>query len=238
MSPEGRFHSLVVTITVSLMFLGTVVFLPFIQASHLPGKIVAWQVALLASSGTYNLVAKGLKQLLRGVRKVKQWILGPSYLEGTWIGYFTDQHHCPYYVIEHFEQDLMNLIIRGVAYYENGETYAQWSSTTTNIDVHPGMLIYSYTCDVYQSKMSHQGIAVFNLWRNSVTKPPYRIEGYTADLVNNVRTSSREKKLSTDFIETQKALGEAKRFAEKELNVKQIEQAVSPAVIDTSSVTE
>jgi hypothetical protein len=50
------------------------------------------------------------------------------------------------YTVEHFEQDLSGLNIRGQGQRADGSWYADWESEAANINEQAGKLTYIYTC--------------------------------------------------------------------------------------------
>lgn len=216
MSPEARFHTTVLSVTVSFMFAALVFLQPQLQLLHGSGpigNIVGWLISLVASVATYHTVSKGLLLILSRLGIVKKWILGPLYLQGTWVGYYIEPGGETRLIVEIHEQDLESLVIRGSSYSINGDTCATWTSQTTDIDAKSGTLMYSYTCDLYAKTVSHQGVAVFRFQRKRASAPPHAIDGYSADLTNGIRTPSKEKKVCDTQLDVHDAIEKAKEFA-------------------------
>jgi uncharacterized protein (DUF433 family) len=222
MTPETRFHSLVVGCTVAIMFIVLSAVIPLLESIHLPLGIkisLGPAIAFLTSAATYQTVTKIFIALLRHSPWLKQKILGPFYVEGTWAGYLIDTDRKLYYVIEHFEQELTSLVIKGGAYTATGELVWRWQADATNINGQSGTLTYAFTCDPLDDGTVHQGLAVFDFKRQRSTAPPYAIEGYAADVLNGRRMPSNEKKASSLFLEDGEALEIAKSFARAKRNL-------------------
>lgn len=237
MTPETRFHSLVVGCTVAVMFIVLSAVIPLLQSIHLPLGIkisLGPVIAFLTSAATYQTVTKALIALLRHSPWLKQKILGPFYVEGTWAGYLIDTDGKLYYVIERFEQELTSLVIKGSAYTATGEPVSRWQADATNINGQSGTLTYSYTCDPLDDGTVHQGLAVFDFKRHRSTAPPYAIEGYAADVLNGRRMPSNEKKASSLFLEDSAALEIAKSVAMAKRNF----AGQSSASADLESINE
>jgi len=215
MSPETKFHSLVLGLIVPLMF-GVVAYLiPFIQRATWLEVIGGAIAAFFASAGAYKLVAAGLVWLLRQSRWLKSKLLGSYYMEGTWVGYFIGRGGHVRYVIETFEQDLSSLIIRGASYSTDHQRHGQWVSEASFVDAHRGRLIYTYTCDILSRGVALQGVGTFQFERESERAAPYRIEGYVADLVDGRRLPVVEEKISSRVLPFADALLKAKGVVEK-----------------------
>jgi hypothetical protein len=87
------------------------------------------------------------------------------------------------FTVEHFEQTLETVTVRGIAYRGDGSPYAHWTSIAVSIDAAAGTLTYTYNCDVYARTSSFQGVAVFPFERETPRDAPTTIDGYSADLV-------------------------------------------------------
>jgi len=233
MSPEARFHSTIVALVVPIMYFSLRALLP-----HLPDKgatMTAGQatLALLASLGVYRLLTHLFMALFRHLLLVKRWVLGPAYMEGTWVGYFIGSSGNIGYLVETIEQDLSNLVLKGASYSEGGILHARWETNSATIDAVKGTLTYSHICDVIGVAVPHQGIGVFDLRRTSAKAAAYEMEGYSADLTHGRRAQSFEKKISGKGLAKAEALPEALRFAADHLPAasmpKKVEEIVSGA---------
>jgi hypothetical protein len=166
--------------------------------------------ALLLSVGVYKLLASLLLSTSRKIKFVKRHLLGATYVNGTWIGKFRLADESFVYTVEHFEQTLSSLKVRGQGFKGSGESYAQWTSVSETIDEVAGLLTYTYNCDKTNDKGSFQGVCVFQFERADETSGPSRIRGYSADLVDGVRTENIETKLSEDLVPFNTALLKAR----------------------------
>jgi hypothetical protein len=209
MKPEHKFHSYVTAATVTIMYFIIEHLSPLISGSAIP---FAQPVGtLLLSVGVYKLLAGFLMSTTRKFKFVKRHILGASYVNGTWIGKFRLPDESFVYTIEHFEQTLSSLKIRGQGFRSSGESYAQWSSVSETIHAEAGLLTYTYGCDKTNDKSSFQGVCVFQFERKDETSGPTCIRGYSADLIDGVRSANIEIKLSEDLISFNEALNEARK---------------------------
>jgi len=210
MKPEHRFHSYVTGATVTVMYF---VIQYLIPAIHLHAAIAPYLnpiATILLSVGTYKLLATMLLGTARKVAFVKRHLLGASYLNGTWIGKFSTADASLIYTVEHFEQTLSSLKIRGKAYTQEDKLYAQWNSLAETIDVSSGVLTYTYNCDKSNTKVTLQGVCVFHFERINESGPPSTIRGYSAELLDGDRTENTETKISEKLVPFDEALRRAK----------------------------
>ena len=205
MKPEHRFHSYITAATVTIMYFVILHIVPLLNIYPTFDPYIKPIATLLLSMGVYKLLATILLAGSRNIKFIKRHLLGSYYVNGTWIGQFLDSDSSKIITIEHFEQTLSTLKIRGQGLTETGESYAYWESNSATIDAESGVLRYAYSCDQNSSKGSWQGICVFHFGREDETKPPYEIRGYSADLIDGVRTENIELKIDENLIPLSKA---------------------------------
>jgi hypothetical protein len=201
MSVSNRFHLFVASTTITVAFWIVSLIHPW-QAGV--GKFA---LAYIGSAAFYQLLATALRWLFDQIRVIRKFVLGREFLEGTWIGSF-DQSPKKRFTVEHFEQTVDGVVIRGYAFTESDALYADWISRSVTFDSTLGTLTYSYDCNVLDSKTSFQGIAFFNVQRATPRKPPHAMTGYSADLIDGARSTNLETKLSdrqVDLIEARQA---------------------------------
>jgi hypothetical protein len=214
MSATYRFHLFVSTLTVTIMFSVFVYILPRFGPINDLNHLYKLIIGFLGSVGTYKALTSGLLGLFDKFIFLRKRILGSQYIEGTWIGCYINPAGQKRFTIEYFEQTLDRVIIRGQAFTESGEPYGQWLSRAVTVDAEQGALIYAYDCDIHSSNTSFQGIAIFHFERENIRKPPTILNGFSADLVDGVRSANREYKISDTRIDMQEAFKKAKgRFA-------------------------
>ncbi|WP_086776012.1 hypothetical protein [Vibrio coralliirubri] len=115
MSPEIKFHSLVTSATTLIVF--SVWSLSLQIVSKYPVASVA--VAGVFTLGIYRVVNTIFLTIFRKVKLIKKFILGASYMEGTWVGFFVGHNKNIRYLVETFEQDLSLLKVRGRVYRDD-----------------------------------------------------------------------------------------------------------------------
>lgn len=206
MKPEHRFHSYVTTATVLVMFYFIKHVVPLLTISPVVDEFLKPAVSLLTSVGIYKLLAGLLLTTARRLKCVKRFMLGASYMNGTWIGSFQTESGETIHTVEHFEQTISSLKIRGQAFNSSGSSYAYWNSVSETIDEVSGLLSYTYNCNKNSEKGSFQGVGVFHFERSDESCAPSKIRGYSADLVDGLRTENRERKVSEELISFEEAL--------------------------------
>jgi hypothetical protein len=170
----------------------------------------------LISLGLYRFLATILLSLFRKIPYIKKLILGPRYMEGTWVGFFVGHENKIRYLVETFEQDLNELIIRGKVFREDGTYHCVYVSQNATVDIKNGKLSYSYDADSIGSTYINPGLARFDLERVSKESPPSRISGYSSDLFHSKKLMAFEEKLTEKTcMETSKAVEKAIEIYQK-----------------------
>ena len=205
MTSEHKFHSYVTVATVMVMYFMIEHVAPLLNDYGFAKPVIT----LLTAVGIYNLFAKILTSMARNWLWVKKHLLGASFLNGTWLGEFISNDE-KIITVEFFDQTLNHLVIRGEAFDEAGNSYAQWISKASFINDTDGVLTYTYTCDKDNSDSTFQGVCVFNFEREASYLPPAFIKGYSTDVIDGVRTCNRERKISDKLIPLENALVVAK----------------------------
>jgi hypothetical protein len=205
-TPEQRFHSYVTAGTVTIM-LGVIQWaVPLLEQFEGGFILVGTAIAFLVSAGVYKTLAALLKGRFRTWKWVKRWLLGPSYINGTWVGQFLGEGGLTVRTVEHFEQGLSVLKIRGYAAYEDGTWYADWESIAASIDEAAGKLTYIYDCKRSGQQTAFKGVCEFSFQRVNDASAPRRIGGYSADITDGLPVRNDESRYSEDLIEFETVL--------------------------------
>jgi hypothetical protein len=170
-------------------------------------------ITFLSSIGAYQSIARLLMLLFDHCPHVRKFVLGPSFVAGTWIGCYRDKAGEPRFTVEIFEQSLDRTIVRGWAFGSDKKLQADWVSDAVEVYPISGMLRYSYNCQLYSFKTAHQGIAVFSFDRRTYKDPPIKMIGYSADLTDGDRTQNHEEKIDDKGMVLEVALERAMRLA-------------------------
>lgn len=192
MTPEIKFHSFVTSTTTLIVFSVWSILLQKV-ASY---PFVSVIIAVVFSLGIYRLVNTLFLAIFRKNRKVKKFILGPSYMEGTWVGFFVGHNKNIRYLVETFEQDLSILKVRGRVYRNDFIYHGAHISTDATINTLNGKLMYSYDSDSILNTHINVGLARFDLVRTSREEPAHHIFGYSSDLFKPNKLIAFEDKIS------------------------------------------
>jgi hypothetical protein len=210
MTPIRKFHISITIITVALMVVVLSGVIPWLESKQSTSAWISMLVGVGGSTAIYTAAAKLLVILLEHVRWLKKFFLGKDDLQGTWIGTYVNVEGERIYTVEHFEQDLENLAIKGKGFNRQGDVTGEWNSITSAIDSVNKKLIYAYTCDRYKELVQFQGVCVFALERPTSTRRPMTIHGYSADLTEGgKKTENREIRIDDNFLDMKKAFIEA-----------------------------
>lgn len=213
MTPETKFHTLVLSATVAVMFWAFVLFGADLSRAAGTQVVAAFPIAVLASAGTYTLFAKLLSAVLVRSTPLKRFVLGPSFLGGTWVGWVVDGD-VRRWVVEHFDQDLQGLVIRGWSWNleddGSGAPVAEWQSDASHVDPVRGRLSYAYQCKFYVPVHQASGLGFFSLQRKKPTDAAHAIRGSITDVLNDVHHPSFETKVADEAVEASEAIRLAK----------------------------
>jgi hypothetical protein len=162
-------------------------------------------VGTVASLGLYRAISAALLGVFRRSLWFRRRILGPVFLEGTWVGFLAHggSHH---FTVEWIDQESGETKIAGREFDASGHAYATWKSAASSVDVGNSRLTYAYSCDIFVQNSGHNGLAVFELVPRGKRKPPHVLDGYSADLTNGNKNTNREYKVSHDHIADDVAL--------------------------------
>src|SRR2546421_355737 len=99
-----RLAGLATALTVTLIFLGVGFVAPWLKRLPIPQAFAAWLVGTLVSLGLYKLIANGLFSLFRRSLRLRKFVLGQSFLEGTCVGHYVHKGKRRF-TIEFFDQE-------------------------------------------------------------------------------------------------------------------------------------
>jgi len=209
MKPILRYHSTILSIVITIMY-AVFASAPAIRSyvGNVP-KALEIISGLVFSVGLYKLASSLLNTSMVHCSDIKKLIFGNEYMHGTWIGCFIGNNGDKRIYVEHFEQDLESLMIRGTGYTESGEFFVQWQSEPGTIEPRKGRLVYTYTSDVIFKTETRQGLGVFQFVRDNINKPPVELKGYIVDIDQGKRLKSEETKISDDLLLPNVALEKA-----------------------------
>src|SRR5580658_7616321 len=204
-----RLAALATALTVTVMYSAIGLLGPWIGKLPLPQALAVGIAGVLASLSAYKLFAAGLFNFFRRSLRLRRFVLGPSFLEGTWGGHYV-RNGAHRFTIEVFDQEGGTTTIQGREIDDTGATRASWHSDAVSIDLANMRLVYAYTCDVFERRNQQQGLAVFSLISQKKGAPATILDGYAADLIDGDKDPNREHKISDGITTDAEALRQAR----------------------------
>ncbi len=181
MQPVIKLNYYVVSITVTIMFLA-VPKASVIINTHLTPEFIAEYggqtgktsytilIGALASLAVYKLLLLGLQWTFENIRPLRKRILGPYFVEGTWVGFYGISA-TPYYAIDVYEQTFTRTTIKGWGYVSKEEQRANWESDMVHID--PSRRSLAFICTVnFFPQLQSDAITEFTFIRKDKNSPP------------------------------------------------------------------
>jgi hypothetical protein len=211
-SAANRFHLFVSGLTIACMTWILIKLLECFPNYTQGNYIVKMTIGFFVSAGFYKLLATFYRFVLNRSELARRFTYGPDYVDGTWVGRYTAGSETRL-TVEHFEQTLDGLVVRGYAFTQSDSTpVSDWTSKAATINASRGELTFSYNCNHTKDNTTFQGLADFKFERHHPTKPPQILEGYSADLNSHLgRFPNRERLLSRKQAPLPEAWAEAKK---------------------------
>jgi hypothetical protein len=210
MKPIEKLNGLAVTITVMLMLPVVGWIVPLAQKQSESHAFLLPVIALLTTAGTYRVLSISIGAVISCDERLRALVLGPSYMHGTWVGWFRGHTGELRFMIEHFVQDFDSLVITGRSFTESGDTHGYWSSDAVSINSKKGELMFTYVFDVISNKASTSGVHRSLFERRSARKPPTGLAGFAHDLNDPTRIAVTSKKVSSELLRWEDALSQAR----------------------------
>lgn len=209
MKPIEKLNSMALGITVIVLLIILKKIVPFLSTQSDTHAYLLPFVAVLTAAGTYRSLVTTISWLISRSERARAFVLGPSYMHGTWVGWFRGHTGELRFMVEHFVQDFDSLVITGRSFTKIGKVHGYWSSDAVSIDPKKGELMFTYTFDVVTNKASTAGVHKSLFERKSARTPPSGIAGFAHDLNDPTRIAVESRKISTDLLEWETALTEA-----------------------------
>lgn len=142
MSPISKAHSLTFAIATPAVFSIWKIASDFYGFSWITDLLVT----AIISASFYNFIYKILLLSCQRLHPLKKWLLGRSYIEGLWIGYYTSNGVYTYYY-EFFEQTLESTSIKGTGVDKDNNCIGTWTILHPYINVDDSKMTYYYEMD-------------------------------------------------------------------------------------------
>jgi hypothetical protein len=216
MTPEGKFHAYVTTATVAVMFVAVTWIQPWLRGLPITAQAFVAAVTLLATRSIYELLASILHRLARRSLTLNRWLLGPGYLRGTWVGSLIGKGGDTRILVEHYDQDLEGLVVRGRSYTQTGDPHAEWHTLATRVQPKEGLLFCFYLTRIYTHTSPAEGVGRYQFVLGKGSNGPVGLSGHVVDTDNGISMPIKGlRKISEDFRDWQKALDEFRTHLEQ-----------------------
>lgn len=215
-TPDSRYHAFIVMITVGLMF---AILLNIPQNIRSNNEIFIALIGAVSSVGIYFTFSKILIFLLMRFNLVLKIFLGPYYIKGTWIGKIRTDTMKTNVFVEHYEQTLNSLVIRGYSFTMDGVEQGDWSTISAHIDTHEGALYCHYKTNIHKMVSQAEGVGRLQFDRKNKTTGPRGMSGYYIDTHKDKKGYYEDMvKISDNLIPIEEAKKRALELLQKENN--------------------
>jgi hypothetical protein len=220
MDPETRFHQIVVGLTIIVMFISIKAaysheLLSIVLPEYFQNVVIEGSLWLVGSAAVYSSISRGLMVPIRRIQRVRRFLLGPAFIEGTWVGWFKGHSGRTRYLVEIYEQDLSHIRMRGYAYASDGREHSVWCTRSTNLDVKRGTFSYTYSVSVVDDPKVRDGVCEYHFFRTHEHCVPKEMAGYTSDLDHPLRLHISEFKVSNKGLLKSEARAELVRLVKE-----------------------
>jgi hypothetical protein len=210
MAPSAKLNALIAGSTVFIMFWAVAVVAPFLKDLSVAWTILGSGVSLILSAGIYRMLSLAIRWLAEKSECVNAVVLGPHYVNGTWVGWFRGHGGEIRYMVEHFSQDVEGLAISGRSFAQGGRDHGSWFSHSVSVDVQSSRLIFTYTFEGNDREGPLLGIHSSLLEKPGRAKAPTRYSGLAHDLNDKIRIAVHSMKVADTFVPWHEALAQAR----------------------------
>lgn len=211
MKPATKYNALLTGFTVFVMFWLLSHIVPLLKDLKWQQASALSLAALLGSAGFFRLLTLALGWLMSKSHRVRKFVLGPYYMHGTWVGWFTGHAGDKRFMVEHFVQDLDGLRITGRSFTDQLAPHGQWRSQAVTVDAEHGQLVFTYFFDVISNSSTLAGVHTSTLDRRSQYDPPTALGGFAHDMNDPTRIAVHSEKISDDLFAFTEAAKTAKQ---------------------------
>ncbi len=192
MKPAIKINSFILMITVFFMFLLAPKAQKIVNDELTPSwvgdyfptygqEVFASILGVLGAYITYRLLMAALQRLIGRIRLVKKWVLGASYVEGTWVGFYGTPDNI-YYAIDVYEQTLTDTTLKGSGYeiLASGKRKPRANWVAELVNINPGIGRLNFYCNVdfiSDESRTDEAITKFSFVRTHDSSPPSEMVG-------------------------------------------------------------
>lgn len=143
---------------------------------------------------------KGLSFVNDLIYAAKVRLLGPYFIEGTWVGYQQGGETGGYFIVETYDQSLTAITATGTRFTRSGEIHSRWESRSVRLNRKTRSLVQENACSMPRSGRLFSEFVFYSLRNGAKGKPPDRMEGFTLDGVTRNRRIRVEEKASDGIL--------------------------------------
>ena len=141
--------------------------------------VINFAITFIVAFGFFNLFTIAITKLLYGVTWIKKIMLGTSYIEGTWVGYYLSTSNNINLCYVTIEQSIESpTIINGFSFSVRGAYKNRWNSNgEVSIDLTKNTLSFLYEISLLNDDIPRIGFVNYRIHGKRRFKNPYLITG-------------------------------------------------------------
>ena len=193
MHPLTKLNTFVFTVTTTIVYF----IWKYLASMPVNNFFIELIITFVLSLSFYNLVFKCILLICEHHRILRKLILGETYLEGVWTGFYIYKNTINFYY-EICYQSMKNISIIGKSFARNDNYICSWTILEPRIDIDESKLLYCY--ELIEEKSPNtlsMGYAKATIFRDKYKKA-IRIEGFAVDSDDNERQIFISEKASDD----------------------------------------
>jgi len=183
-------------------------------------KTVEIAIDFILAFGFFHLCANIIVALSSNISFLKRIILGSSYIEGIWVGYYLLDNESEgkktILYIEQIEQTLDDITLVAEAYYyDDRKPRCIWNDVTAKIDKHNNSLIYVINVSFFhETPATNSGVTYYRMQNKGRSSSPEKFIGYSMNIGNQKKETIKAIKVSKipHSFSTQQLLDKAMEF--------------------------
>jgi len=180
-------------------------------------------IDFILAYGFFHFFNGILIMIANNVFWIKKMVLGSTYIEGIWVGYYLNEDEASFYKAR-IEQTLDGVYVTGEDYFDDGELCRIWrSDSLVSINENEHSLTYIFKVKHTTQTAENPGIAYFRLEnQGTASRRPTRLSGGTLNFgAQNEETTIATKVASLPSKMThQQLIKKAKEFRDADCDAK------------------
>jgi hypothetical protein len=172
MSSEHTLHRTTLAVAVAVMFVLFKHTRLFADPNY---ELLALAVSVLAGTGLHEALTRAIELALNHFKRLRRQMLGSSYIEGKWSGFYLGTNDHPRFIIQTMRQEWSRVYINGQAFTHQATPHGQWHSVSATVDGRAGLLHGVFSGD--NTNGHYDSVFSFQLEGD----PPTTLSGYLYD---------------------------------------------------------